>query len=208
MANLLKRIKSSYRLIKYGLHAPKLRPESIYQQYNAQILDLKESSSLDLGCGNNPRNPFGASKAFGIDLFDQKITNVKVADLSIEPIPFESESLNYITAFDFIEHIPRILYCPQRTFPFVQLMSEIYRCLKPGGYFFSHTPAYPYSPLFRDPTHVNYITEETFGIYFDTQHGYAKNYGFRGGFNVLAEGWDGFTLISLLQKPLKATGTD
>lgn len=201
MAKLLKRIKSSYRLIKYGLHAPKLSPETIYKQYSAQILGLKDSASLDLGCGNNPRNPFYANRIFGVDLFDQNIPHVKAADLSIAPIPFESESLNYITAFDFIEHIPRILYAPHRSFPFVNLMSEIYRCLKPGGYFFSHTPAYPYSPLFRDPTHVNYITEETFGIYFDIKNGYARHYGFNGGFNIVQEGWNGYTLVSLLQKP-------
>jgi SAM-dependent methyltransferase len=111
------------------------------------------------------------------------------------------QDLDYITAYDFIEHIPRILYNPSRSFPFINLMNEIFRCLKPGGYFFSHTPAYPYSPLFRDPTHVNYITEETFSIYFDNVSNYAKIYGFTGGFEIVEQGWNGYTLITLMRKP-------
>ncbi len=195
------RLKSSYRLLKYGLHAPKLKPEFLYSQYSAKVLQLRDAISLDLGCGNRPANPFGAVHIHGVDLFEHQDKNIKQADLTIEPIPFESNTLDYITAFDLIEHIPRILYAPHRSFPFVNLMNEIYRCLKPGGYFFSHTPAYPYSPLFRDPTHVNYITEETFGIYFDIKNGYARHYGFNGGFNIVQEGWNGYTLVSLLQKP-------
>jgi len=202
MIKIISRLKSSYRLVKYGLHAPKVKPEAIYQSYAANRLGLVNSSSLDLGCGNIPRNPFGADTMYGVDLFEQSDQNIKVADLAINPIPFSDNSFDYITAFDFVEHIPRILYAPNRSFPFVNLINEVFRCLKPGGYFFSHTPAYPYSPLFRDPTHVNYITEETFSIYFDTENTYAKIYGFNGGFKIACEGWNGFTLVSLLQKPI------
>ena len=202
MIKIISRLKSSYRLVKYGLNAPKVKPETIYQRYAAKRMGLVNSSSLDLGCGNIPRNPFGADVMYGVDLFEQTDQKIKVADLAIHPIPFSDNSFDYITAFDFVEHIPRIIYAPNRSFPFVNLMNEVFRCLKPGGYFLSHTPAYPYSPLFRDPTHVNYITEETFSIYFDTENTYAKIYGFNGGFKIACEGWNGFTLVSLLQKPI------
>ena len=202
MIKIISRLKSSYRLIKYGLNAPKVKLETVYQSYAAKRMGLVNSSSLDLGCGNIPRNPFGADVMYGVDLFEQPNQNIKVADLAINPIPFADNSFDYITAFDFVEHIPRILYAPTRSFPFVNLMNEVFRCLKPGGYFLSHTPAYPYSPLFRDPTHVNYITEETFSIYFDTENTYAKIYGFNGGFKIACEGWSGFTLVSFLQKPV------
>jgi hypothetical protein len=46
-------------------------------------------------------------------------------------------------------------------------MNEIFRTLKPGGIFFSKTPAYPISAVFSDPTHVNNITADTFPLYFD-----------------------------------------
>ncbi len=200
--NILSRWRASFRLLKYGLHSPKKRPELIFTSYSALKCGFKNSCSLDLGCGSTPRNPFQAKEFYGVDLFDQNDPRIKVADLSIQDIPFESNSFDYITAFDFIEHIPRILYSPSRSFPFINLMNEIYRCLKPGGYFFSHTPAYPHSPLFRDPTHVNYITEETFSIYFDDTNRYAKIYGFRGGFEIIEQGWNGFTLITLMKKPL------
>ena len=202
MIKIISRLKSSYRLIKYGLNAPKVKLETIYRSYAAKRMGLVNSSSLDLGCGNIPRNPFGADVMYGVDLFEQHNQNIKVADLAINPIPFSDNSFDYITAFDFLEHIPRIIYAPNRSFPFVNLMNEVFRCLKPGGYFLSHTPAYPYSPLFRDPTHVNYITEETFSIYFDTENTYAKIYGFNGGFKIACEGWSGFTLVSFLQKPV------
>jgi SAM-dependent methyltransferase len=199
--NKISRWKAAYRLLKYGIYAPKVRPENIYPEYYASRLGLSNSKTLDLGCGSTPRNPFEAENFYGIDLFEQSEQNIKVADLTIHPIPFADNTFDYITAYDFIEHIPRVLYSPSRSFPFINVMNEIFRCLKPGGYFFSHTPAYPYSPLFRDPTHVNYITEETFSIYFDNVNTYAKIYGFVGGFEIVEQGWNGYTLITLMRKP-------
>lgn len=193
--------KASYRLLKYGLYAPKIKPESLYQSYSADRLGLIDSNTLDLGCGSIPRNPFRTNHFYGVDLFEQNDEKIKVADLAVNPIPFKTDTFDFITAYDFIEHIPRVIYSPSRSFPFINLMNEVFRCLKPGGYFLSHTPAYPYSPLFRDPTHVNYITEETFSIYFDETNNYAKIYGFNGGFEITEQGWNGFTLITLMRKP-------
>jgi len=198
---IISKWKASYRLLKYGLHAPKIKPECLYQSYRADRLGLIGSNTLDLGCGSTPRNPFEANNFYGVDLFEQNDDKIKVADLAVNPIPFEKDTFDFITAYDLIEHIPRVIYSPSRSFPFINLMNEIFRCLKPGGYFFSHTPAYPYSPLFRDPTHVNYITEETFSIYFDGVNNYAKIYGFNGGFEIAEQGWNGFTLVTLMRKP-------
>ncbi len=176
IAKYYKALKLLYRSISHVVDMKEFQSLEQFIQDCGSIQRGQSSQSLDLGCGGKPRNPFQAGTLWGVDIVPGTQSQIVQADLTQDPIPFNDNSMEFITAFDFIEHIPRILYCPQRTFPFVQLMSEIYRCLKPGGYLFSHTPAYPYSPLFRDPTHVNYITEETFGIYFDTQHGYAKNY--------------------------------
>lgn len=168
---------------------------------------LVEDASLDLGCGSNPRNPFGASSLYGIDLFVPNVTSaclIKQANLSIESIPFHENSFNYVTAHDFIEHVPRVLAVPNPTsgfstiFPFVNLMSEIYRVLRPEGYFLSVTPAYPFSISFCDPTHVNFINEHTFKNYFSGSNA-ASIYGFKGSFHLVKQGFRGKYLISLLQ---------
>jgi 2-polyprenyl-3-methyl-5-hydroxy-6-metoxy-1,4-benzoquinol methylase len=121
--NKISRWKAAYRLLKYGIYAPKVRPENIYPEYYASRLGLSNSKTLDLGCGSTPRNPFEAENFYGIDLFEQSEQNIKVADLTIHPIPFADNTFDYITAYDFIEHIPRVLYSPSRSFPFINVFS-------------------------------------------------------------------------------------
>ena len=110
------------------------------------------TKSLDLGCGPNPKNPFLADEVFGIDINTFNNPNIKIADLAIDPIPFEGNTFDYISGFDFLEHIPRILYIGrERKQPFIDVMSEIWRVLKPGGETFFATPAYPTPEAFQDP---------------------------------------------------------
>lgn len=158
------------------------------------------TKSLDLGCGLTPKNPFNATEAYGIDVRDDAQAHVVKADLVIEPIPFEDAAFDYVTAHDFIEHVPRVIYLPQRRNPFVELMNEIHRVLKPGGLFMSFTPAYPQAAVFRDPTHVNFITDETFPLYFDDKYRWATAYGFTGAFQVVSQEWRGPQLLSILRK--------
>lgn len=146
------------------------------------------TTSLDLGCGKDPKNPFGALRVFGVDLLENEELSIRKADLAIEAIPFDDQSFDFISAFDFIEHIPRVVYMPERKFPFVELMNEIFRVLKPGGHFLSFTPAYPVIDAFSDPTHVNIITENTFPVYFCNGFG-ASIYGFSGGFELVQQKW-------------------
>lgn len=167
------------------------------------IVGCETTLSIDLGCGPYPRNPFNASKVLGIDINDSLLDNVISCDLLNNPIPATSHSADFVTAFDFIEHIPRVIQSNGQTvFPFVNLISEIYRVLKPGGFFYHRTPAYPYPQSFQDPTHVNIITEETFPMYFcstDPTPPWANMYGFKGSFKLISQSWVGFYLISLIQ---------
>jgi hypothetical protein len=159
--------------------------------------------TLDLGCGLNPQNPFSADEVFGIDVMDDLPAHIKCADLVVEPIPFPDNHFDFVSAFDFIEHVPRVLYRPERENPFVRLMNEIYRVLKvseKGGVFLSFTPSFPHAAAFRDPTHVNIITEETFPLYFDDQKRLAHSYGFKGGFKILKQEWKGVHLLTLMKK--------
>ena len=165
--------------------------------------------SLDLGCGRSPKNIFGADKVYGIDYRDDVDKNIVKADLVIEKIPFQDDFFNYVTAHDFIEHIPRLLYIPHRINPFVELMSEIWRVLVVGGRFYSSTPAFPHSAAFQDPTHVNIITEHTFPCYFDDEKNWGRIYGFRGAFKIINQQWSNAHLISLLEKvPLPRSFVD
>lgn len=148
--------------------------------------------SLDLGCGETIRNPYQALKVIGLDIQD--------ADLAIQPIPYKDNYFDYVTAYDFLEHIPRLLYVPQRRYPFVELMSEIYRVLNIGGKFLSSTPAFPHGAAFQDPTHVNIITPDTFYEYFDDQKTWAKMYGFKGAFHISNMRYHGPHLIAELMK--------
>ena len=148
--------------------------------------------SLDLGCGETIRNPYQALKVIGLDIQD--------ADLAIQPIPYKDNYFDFVTAYDFLEHIPRLLYVPQRRYPFVELMSEIYRVLNVGGKFLSSTPAFPHGAAFQDPTHVNIITPDTFYEYFDDQKTWAKMYGFKGAFHISNMRYHGPHLIAELMK--------
>ena len=148
--------------------------------------------TLDLGCGSNPRNPFEASKVFGVDIRGDLEGNVKQADLSAAPIPFDDNMFDFCTAFDFIEHIPRSSWHQGKPrLAFIELMNEIHRVLKPNGMLLHSTPAFPSKEAFQDPTHVNIITEDTMPYYFCEPHNRAKclGYGFNGSFELIAQSW-------------------
>ena len=156
--------------------------------------------TLDLGCGDSPRNPFEVEEVWGIDIREIDKPNVKKADLVLDAIPFIDDYFDYVTAYDFLEHIPRLIYYGIKHNPFIEVMNEIYRVLKVGGVFLSVTPHYPYPEVFRDPTHVNIITDETFPLYFDDVNMWARNYGFTGKFKILSQGRQPPHLITHMQK--------
>jgi SAM-dependent methyltransferase len=96
-----------------------------------------------------------------------------------------------VSAFDFIEHMPRVLNGPMPNttcFPFVRLMDEVWRVLAPGGLFYALTPCYPSREAFQDPTHVNIITEGTHS-YFCGEQPLARMYGFNGRFGARRAQW-------------------
>ena len=155
--------------------------------------------SLDLGSGPRPRNPFRAETCWGIDLQTEIPGRVIQADLVANPIPVGDDSVDYVTAFDFIEHVPRFLYRDGSVFPFVALMNEIYRILRWNGLFLALTPAYPEAIAFRDPTHVNIITDETFPLYFCQPKTLARMYGFRGSFLMEHQSWKEGKLLTILR---------
>ena len=121
--------------------------------------------ALDLGSGTKPNNYFDADVVIGLDLIDSPGSQIIKCNLFDGEIPFSSNSVNYVTAFDFLEHLPRT-YTKLHPFPntvnsFILLMNEVNRVLVQGGKFFHRTPVFPHPEAFTDPTHVNIMTEAT-----------------------------------------------
>lgn len=156
--------------------------------------------ALDLGSGPFPRNSFNADKYFGVDFRENKKNNVVYADLSKGALPFEGAYFDYVTAYDVLEHIPRVGAVKDITvYPFILLFNEIFRVLKPGGIFYNIQPCFPSKEAFQDPTHVNIMTEDTINLYF-CEAAWARMYGYTGSFSLQKEGWIGGKYFSLLKK--------
>ncbi len=154
---------------------------------------MKGIRHLDLGCGNCIRNPYQAEELYGVDLGSDLPPNMfRRADLSLDPIPFEDAYFDTASAYDVLEHVPRVVCINAAEARsgmktrncFIELMNEVWRVLKPGGRFYSVTPAYPSEKAFIDPTHVNFITERTHH-YFCGTHPLAAMYGFNGRFECV-----------------------
>lgn len=74
---------------------------------------LDNDSHLDLGCGALARNPYGRRSLFGVDLRPlsataDPATEFRAANLPFEPIPYPDDRFASVSAFDFLEHVPRV----------------------------------------------------------------------------------------------------
>lgn len=121
------------------------------------ILGKRKVSFVDIGCG-------GAKQGkdwFGIDY--RKMPGVDlVQDLEIFPWKVPSESFNTAVCSHVIEHIN-----PSHGI-FISFMNEAWRILKPEGEMVIGVPYATSTGMFRDPTHCNFVNEETWS-YFDPQ---------------------------------------
>jgi SAM-dependent methyltransferase len=141
---------------------------------------------LDLGCGPVPRNPYDRDELFGVDIAPSSDGRIRAANLAVQPIPFKDRFFDSVSAYDFLRYVPRVLGTADgqgTRFPFVELMNEVWRVLKPGGVFYAVTPVYPHPAVFQDPTHVNVLTTGTHE-YFTRPARMAAMYGFHGDFSV------------------------
>jgi SAM-dependent methyltransferase len=168
--------------------------------YFGSLMADQGGASLDLGSGPIPKNPFEAETVFGVDLRENKSNNVIYADFTSGLLPFEDEAFDYVTAYDLLEHIQRVVMVNGETrFPFISLINEVFRILKPGGVFFCIQPCFPARQAFQDPTHVNIMTEDTLYLYF-CEPVWARIYGYEGSFRMLKDGWLGSKYFSFMKK--------
>ncbi len=105
----------------------------------------------DLGCGQNRRDGFT-----GLDLFASgdgvRKCNLYEFPWRVDGTEIEPESVDYLYASHFIEHIP----------DWDGFFSEVYRVLKTGGYFEILSPYYTSVRAWQDPDHKQAISEARF----------------------------------------------
>lgn len=176
--------------------------ESFVRPYLCEHISI--GSSLDLGCGGHPRNPFKCESYYGIDIRNDIASSIiHTMDLSKSKMPFATDQFDVISAFDFLEHMPRVSYHEGiQRYSFIELMNEVYRVLKPHGYFIYSVPVFPCPEAFQDPTHLNIMSENTMEYYFCEPRLLAGNlgYGFSGSFKFVAQRWlTSFSIVGLLQ---------
>lgn len=112
-----------------------------------KVPDRRALRALDLGCGSGPMTWFLAKSGFTVSAIDGAASAVENCRrrmererLSAEIVQGEFSALPWPDdTFDFVQET-HCLYCndAQAT---IAIVSEVFRVIKPGGLFFSRTPA-------------------------------------------------------------------
>ena len=116
---------------------------------------------VDLGCGPNKRDG-----AFGFDLRHKPGVDV-ICELE-RTLPLRTSSVDVMHLSHIVEHMRDL----------VHFMEEVYRVCRPDAVVRVIVPYYTSRGAFRDPTHVRYITEDTFQ-YFEPPTPYGVRTKFR-----------------------------
>lgn len=159
---------------------------------------------LDLGSANVMRAEEGFD-CYGVDLVNHHNSErIRVADLALQAIPYESNLFDLVTAHDFIEHIPPVIYVPRIDFLgdqssanhsalkarycVIALFNELYRVLKHNGELFISVPLFPSQMAVQDPTHVSFWTLENFNYFSGDYYGFHDHYGHTSRFKKVTAG--------------------
>jgi len=143
-----------------------------------------------------------------------------VVDISVEPLPYESDTFDEVHASHVLEHVETVLHWREydpittkshwcRRFPRVEIMREIYRVLKSGGVAIISVPV-GYPNYAQDPTHADVPwTHATFGYFCNQWGGGSEEHeahfssGINFGFEWVRDAFndDGKNLTLWLKKP-------
>jgi len=123
--------------------------------------------SLNLGCGYRHIDGF-------VNIDNRAEVSPDLVCNVIDGLPYENSSVDVVRAYDFLEHIPQGKV--------IDVITEIWRVLKPGGTFESFTPSTDGRGAFMDPTHVSYWNINSWIYYSDDQ--YRNLYGIKANFEL------------------------
>lgn len=109
--------------------------------------------NLDIGCGKNKKKGFvglDRVKMIGVDI---------VCDLDKERIPLNDNSVDEIYSMHFMEHTNDLL----------KTMEEVWRVCRSNAKITIAVPYFKSVGAFRDPTHKQFFTYNTFDHFTDTR---------------------------------------
>ena len=120
-------------------------------------------TELMLGCGHlrkkrlkQPDDPQEFKNLITLDI-NERVNPDVVHDLNVTPWPFQDEEFDEIHAYEVLEHFGK-----QGDYTsFFEHFNEIYRILKPGGFFYASTPLWHNMWAWSDPGHTRIISEGT-----------------------------------------------
>lgn len=119
---------------------------SLLDARNAILREKPDAVKMDLGCGMNPDEGF-----IGVDFYADAPGILRI-DLYSYPWGIESESVDYLRASHFVEHVP----------DWDAHFTEAWRILKPFGHYEIISPYYMNRRWFQDPDHKQPILQERF----------------------------------------------
>jgi hypothetical protein len=90
---------------------------------------MYKTKHLDLGSGYKPRNPYDCDITYAADVLPhtKEIKNYSQVNLFTNSIPFDDDTFDSVSAYDFLEHVPRVWLREngETIFPFISLMNDI-----------------------------------------------------------------------------------
>lgn len=149
---------------------------------------------LNLGCSD--------AHIAGFTNVDRAAPADQITDLRLT-WPWEDSSVDYIRAWDIIEHLPDKIHT----------MNEIHRVLKPGGTVEIVVPTTDGRGADQDPTHCSYWNRNSF-FYHEAGNPHLERfkdaYGMHGGFRVVSEKQetlaDNVVKLAIVLQAVKASG--
>ena len=149
------------------------REQEIGTMDNSELLASSKLIRVDLGCGTHKEEGF-----IGVDVIAGDQVDV-IADLNGD-FPFPDNSIDFIKAHDFIEHLPDRIHT----------MNEIWRICKPDAIIDISVPSTDGRGAFQDPTHVSFWNLNSFMYYCQEfplyLAGCQSHYGFKGEFSIVS----------------------
>ena len=127
---------------------------------------MMERRLIDLGCGNRKRPGH-----IGVDTL--RLPGVDVIWDPKDPLPFDENSVDGVYANFVLEHSAN----------FISLVKDLYRICKNNSTIRLRVPYWASFTQWKDPTHRQVVTEETFR-YLSDEIWYGSNYGFGVNFKI------------------------